>query len=219
MRIVTVLRSVGLRMGLGLQTSLCEFKPLHVQALQKQVAKWAPFASFECLTDVDVPGVDCVPLEHKWPGWWAKMELFAPRMKGDFLFMDLDTIITGPLDDIEKVSELTMLRDFYRDGVKLKEGLGGGLMYLTEAARRAPWDDFMSNPTASMAMNRRGEQHLLEQYYLNKAKRWQNVVPGQVVSWKVHCSQANKPPADARVICFHGVPRPWHVPQFHGLYR
>lgn len=218
MRVVTVLQSRPLNTNpFAPKAAHSEFKPSHVQALKQQVEKWAPFASFECLTDIDVPGVDCTPLVHNWPGWWSKMELFAPSMKGDFLFMDLDTVIVGPLDDIERVNSLTMLRDFYRDGKKLKEGLGGGLMYLTEKAREAPWKYFSSHPASYMRTYPRGEQHLLENYYLNTAQRWQNVVPDQVVSWKVHC--ANGVPPEARVVCFHGKPRPWEVGQFLSLYR
>lgn len=214
MRIVTVLQTRALH---ALQPGSSEFKVEHVQALKRQIDKWAPLASFECLSDVDVPGVETIPLEHKWPGWWAKMNLFSPSIKGDFLFMDIDTVIVGPLDDIARVKKLTMLRDFYRDGKKLKEGLGGGLMYLTEEARSEPWYYFSSHPASYMRTYARGEQHLLETYYLNSAARWQDVAPNQVVSWKVHCQ--NGMLLDARIVCFHGKPRPWEVGAFLHLYR
>jgi hypothetical protein len=189
-----------------------------VRVLQKQVEKYSLFANFECLTDVtSIPGVKCRPLEWGYPGWWAKMELFSPQIPGDFLFMDLDTVLVGPLDDILKVKKLTLLRDFYRDGKKLKEGLGGGLIYLPEAERARVWEFWRTNPAMNMRIYARGDQHLFERLYLNTAQRWQDVVPGQVVSWKVHCT-AGVPP-EARVICFHGKPRPWEVGQFLELYR
>lgn len=205
MRIVTVLKSGG------------DFKPVHVQALQRQVNKHAPFASFECLTDMAVPGVECRPLKRGWPGWWSKMEIFDPDMKGEFLFMDLDSVIVGPLDDFAPRPKLTLLRDFYRDGKKLKEGLGGALIYSSEADRAPIWNDFNIRPSLSMAMNRRGDQHYFEHFWLRKGARWQDELPGQVVSWKVHC-QHGVPP-DARVVAFHGFPRPWQVGQFLELYR
>jgi hypothetical protein len=207
MRVVTVLKSGG------------DFKPLHVQALQRQVAKWAPSVAFECLTDMDVPGVDCEPLARpEWAGWWAKMNLFDPAYHGDFLYMDLDTVIVGPLDDLARVEKLTLLRDFYRDGKKLKEGLQSSVMFLPEREREAVWDDFTANPALSMMLHRYGgDQKLLEMFYLNRAARWQDVLPGQFVSWKVSCS-AGVPP-EARVVVFHGQPRPWAVGQFLHLYR
>lgn len=212
MRILTVLTSRTLH------GAAPEFKPAHVQALQKQLERWAPFAQFECLTDTDVPDVECRPLKHGWPGWWSKMELFDPELRGDFLFMDLDTVVTGPLDGFERVSKLTVLRDFYRDGVKLKEGLQSSLMFLPGAARRAPWDDFMANPALAMRLHGAGgDQRLLEAHYIHSADRWQDVLPGQVVSWKVDCKTGIPP--DARIVCFHGKPRPWAVPQFLHFYR
>jgi hypothetical protein len=147
------------------------------------------------------------------------METMRPDIPGDFLFMDLDTVITGPLDDILAVKKLTLLRDFYRNGVKLKEGLGGGLMYLPadKAVRSPVWDFWMQQPQLQMKVYSRGDQFLFEKFWLNTAARWQDVVPGQVVSWKVHCQ--NGVPPEARLIAFHGQPRPFAVGQFLHLYR
>lgn len=206
MRIVTVLKSGG------------DFKPVHVQALQRQVNKHAPFATFECLTDVKVEGVECRPLKRNWPGWWSKLELFDPEMKGEFLFMDLDTAIVGPLDDFFNRPKLTLLRDWYRDGVKLKEGLGGALIYSSEADRAPIWNDFTIRPSLSMAMNRRGDQHYFEHFWLRRAARWQDELPGQLASWKVTCKNGVVPPT-TRLVTFHGQPRPWGVGQFLHLYR
>ncbi len=216
MRIVTVLRSKALH---AFHLGSSEFKPEHVQALQKQVARYAPMATFEVLSDVAVPGVTRIPLTRPWQGWWSKMELFDPALEGDFLFMDLDTVITGPLDDILAVDKLTLLRDFYRDGKKLKEGLGGALCFFPEKERRAVWDAWIENPTLAMRMaGPKGDMAVFEQHFRNTAARWQDVLPGQIVSWKVTCKNGIVPP-DARVVCMHGQPRPWEVGQFHHLYR
>jgi hypothetical protein len=211
MRIVTVLTKRTLYGGLQ------EFSPKHVQALHEQIQEHAPGAQFECMTDMRIDGVQCRPLRHDWPGWWAKMELLDPEVPGDFLFMDIDTVVRGPLTDILAVRKLTMLRDFYRDGKKLKEGLGSGLMYVPADARSGVWGMWRQQPQLCMRMYPGGDQRLLEKFWLNKADRFQDVVPGQIVSWKVNCQNGIAP--DARVIAFHGKPRPWEVGQFHHLYR
>jgi len=211
MRIVTVFNSRALP---GYRQ---EFEIEHVHALKRQLDKWAPSVPFECMSNVNVPGVTCRKLRRGWPGWWAKMELLDPEVPADFLFMDLDTIVLGPLDDILAVRELTLLRDFYRDGKKLKEGLGGGLMYLPAEPRKQVWDFWMCQPQLQMRVFARGDQFLFEKFWLGSAARWQDKVPGQVVSWKVHCAKGVPP--DARVVCFHGQPRPWSVGQFLHLYR
>ncbi len=206
MQIVTVLRSGG------------DFTPQHVQALQRQCAVHAPFDEFICLTDVGhIPGVRTAPLEHAWPGWWAKMNIFSPLMRGDFLYMDLDTVIVGRFDDLTIPRPLTLLRDFYRDGDKRREGLQSSLMFLPETDRAAVWQDFARCPAMhTVAHSRGGDQAFLEKHWLAKAVRWQDMVPGQIVSYKVHCQK--QVPDNARVIIFHGQPRPWAVPQFKDLY-
>lgn len=59
---------------------------------------------FVCLSDVDVL-CERIPLENvsnnKEPGWWAKLQLFRPGLfDGPVLYFDLDTVITGNLDDL-----------------------------------------------------------------------------------------------------------------------
>lgn len=209
MKVALVLRSGGI------------YTPKHATVLIKQIRQWLPFTEIICLTDMPLTDADeRVPLNHGWPGWWSKMELFRPDLHGDLLFMDLDTLIVGPLDDIAAVNRLTLLRDFYRDGVYKgrPEGLGGGLMYLPEADRAVVWEGFMQNPNRNIQECwRGGDQQFFEKYYLAGAARWQDVVPGQVVSLKVHC--ANGVPSSTRVICAHGKPKFWDLPEYKRFYE
>jgi len=53
-----------------------------------------------------------------------------------------------------------------------------------------------------------------DQGFLNsvlKPELWQKVLPGKVVSYKVDCQNAI--PDEASVVCFHGKPRPWDIPE------
>lgn len=202
-----------------------EFTWRHVKALYAQCQEWSNGVEFSCITKQKIGGVECIPPQQNLPGWWIKQEIYRPDIKGDVLWMDLDTVIVRPLIDILKVEKLTLLRDFYRDGKKLKEGLQASLMMLPESARASVWNDWIVNPKMHMAqLGYKGDQPMLERHFMATAQRWQDVLPGQCVSWKVNCDGANmfRPPsipADARVIIFHGQPRPWGVEQFKGLYE
>lgn len=45
--------------------------------------------------------IEVIPLKHNWPAWWSKIECFRPDIPGDrFLYIDLDNIPIGPLDDL-----------------------------------------------------------------------------------------------------------------------
>ena len=45
---------------------------------------------FVCLTDMEVPHVECIPLAYGWPGWFSKLELFRPG-----LFAGETHVVTG----------------------------------------------------------------------------------------------------------------------------
>lgn len=79
------------------------YSPAWVTRLRDQVAQWLPEPHrFVCLSNVDVPGVETIPLRTTWPGWWAKLEIFDPRnYLGDrVLYLDLDVFVTGDLTPI-----------------------------------------------------------------------------------------------------------------------
>lgn len=86
-----------------------------VEKLQNSVSRNLSIPHrFVCLSDVDVP-CDRIPLEStselKSPGWWAKMQLFKPGLfDGPVLYFDLDTVITGNLDEL--VQTITAQDDF-----------------------------------------------------------------------------------------------------------
>lgn len=90
-----------------------DFGPEHVVALYYNFYAYhdADAIPFVCLTDSSTireqfRGVDnarVVSLTHDTPGWWAKLELFRHDVfePGErVLYLDLDMIPTGPLDDL-----------------------------------------------------------------------------------------------------------------------
>lgn len=176
-----------------------DFTPAHVQWLARQVP------GLVCLSDVEVPGVKTLPLYYGWPGWFSKMELFRPDLRGDLLYLDLDTVVLGDLSEFD-VGATTVLRDFVQPG-----RIGSGFMYLVEMDRPLVWDAWVKDPDRHMrecvTQERWGDQGFLQGVLV--ARRWQDVLPGRVVSYKVHCRSGV--PAGAKVVCFHGHPRPWNV--------
>ena len=93
-----------------------------------------------------------------------------------------------------------VLRDFYRP-----RGWGSAMMHLPAGYGAALWEIFVAD--AQHHMDRlRGDQDFLERH-AGRAALWQEVLPGQVVSYKADGCQAGPPPG-ARVVCFHGTPKP-----------
>ena len=172
-----------------------DFKPEHVKRLARQVP------DLVCLSDVEVDGVTTIPPKYDWPGWWSKMELFRPDIRGDLFYLDLDTLVVKmPF----MPGRSTVLRDFGDDKV-----IGSGLMFLKEKDREAIWDAWIASPEKHMAKHIKwpaGDQGFLLPF-LKDAQRWQKVA--KVYSYKIHCKRGI--PADADIVCFHGKPRPWEV--------
>lgn len=172
-----------------------DFKPEHVQRLARQVK------NLVCLSDVEIEGIKTIPLQHDWPGWWAKMEIYHPDIKGDVFYLDLDTLV---LKMPAMPSVDTVLTDFGDPHV-----IGSGLMYLTEATRAVIWQAFTANPGKAMGSHIKwpaGDQGFILPY-LKHAQRWQKIA--KVYSYKLHCKRGI--PADAQIVCFHGKPRPWSL--------
>lgn len=180
------------------------YRPSDVAILRDQVAAHLDDHEFICLSDVDVP-CERIALQHGWPGWWSKIELF--RLPPPVLFFDLDTMIVGSLAAIAAEADkwqFTMLQDFYRE-----TGLGSGMM-----AWGVPMDALYAkfvedDPRGWMEKcDSAGDQFFIELNVNHSGvKRWQDVLPGQVVSYKAHV-KGKGVPKDARVVCFHGRPKP-----------
>lgn len=163
-----------------------------------------------CLSDVPVEGVETIPLAHDWPGWFAKLEMFGPSLQGDVLMMDLDTVVR---ELPSMPNRTTVLTDFTEPSI-----IGSGLMYVTAEDRARVWDAWVADPAGHMKACTRwpkwGDQGFLMDH-LAGAARWGD----EVVSYKVHCR--NGLPERAKVVCFHGKPRPWQckdswVPPLYG---
>jgi len=176
-----------------------------VERLRAGVTRHLPIAHrFVCLSDIDAP-CERIALERDWPGWWSKIE--ALRLEGPVLYFDLDTAIVGELTDIAhccEVAPFIMLRDFYRP-----DGLGSGVMGWNafDVSAISFYERFAIVPAGWMkAIGGRGDQGFIEDAANHDGIfRWQDALPGQIVSYKVHCR--NGIPADARVVCLHGRPK------------
>ena len=169
-----------------------------VRKLKAGVLAQAPYARFECLSDWT--------LDHDFPGWWAKIELFKPgRFVGPVLFMDLDTLVVGSLKNLLGYrGEFAICRDFYHP-----TRMQSCVMAWTPGPHTASiYDRFTSDPHRWMRKFR-SDQEFIEDTLLREVglvpDYWQDLHPGEVVSLKVHAREAC--PDDAALVCGHGEPR------------
>ena len=179
-----------------------EYGPKDVNRLRDGVAEYLPGARFVCLVDMALLNVEYAYLHHDWPGWWAKIELFRPGLfSGRVLYIDLDTAVVGPLHDIAAVdAPFVALADFNEP-----RRLQSSVLAWDAGVGEAIYRDFVPQADAIMATPSWSDQHWMDAVLRGKYARWQDVVPGQVVSWKRHCRDGV--PNGARLVCFHGRPK------------
>lgn len=188
-----------------------EFTKEYVDRLAKQVSDNVTVPhNFYCYTDRVPAGGIYRKLDSNLAGWWAKLTLFGRKELRDepVLYVDLDTIITGNIDHlcrhVEENKGFTILRDFYREN-----GYGSGLMGWNGDYSDI-WYNFNMDPMGitSKYGGVMGDQWFIETQ-VKDAKIWQDKFPDEVVSYKVHCQ--NGLPKEAKIVCFHGKPRPHEV--------
>lgn len=181
------------------------YTPEWVRKLQAGVAKHARGDyRFVCLSDVDVP-CERIPLREDWPRWWCKIELYTPgQFEGPVLFLDLDTVVVGdPLPLARTTPGVTMVSDFYwpREGNSCALSWHGDDMAKVKRA-------FDRNPRGTiMRWDRARGAKIGDQGFTFATMRPVDFFPrDEVVSYKR--SGRNGPPQGARLMCYHGNPKP-----------
>jgi len=168
-----------------------------------------------CVSDtfIDYPNCSVIDYGDRYKvGWrWIKMRLFE---KGMFnfkrvIYFDLDTIILSNIDDL-----LLLRSDFAAlqlwSAVRRQKGeFGTGVMVWNNTNDRYSFiaDEFTEETPKQFVGNEPYISFLLPKH--NKSiDALQDKMSG-IYSYKRHCQQ--KLPKDARVICFHGIPKPRDV--------
>lgn len=205
--IATVLRSGG------------AYTPSHVKWLKRQLPDNYEFV---CFSDKKIKGINVIPLTENWPGWWSKIELFNPsQCSDDIFFLDLDTVVVGDITDLLAETRLSILADFYHPNT-----VGSAVMMIPRSVKAHVWEQFIDNPEQIMREctvpgKKWGDQGFLDSA-LPSPVIWQEAYPGQITSYKQHIATQSMPgwhavrsvgdgriPSAARLVCFHGFPKPW----------
>lgn len=161
---------------------------------------------FVCLTDSNEKfSCETIPLTEGLPGWWSKLELFK-TFWGRTVYFDLDTMLVGNIDPLLCYDgPVALLQDWYSEETKLSTGV---MVWNSPLRFLYPTD---SEKRAILQAPQKMDQYFVVER-LERAKwRVDNVcelLP--IVSYKKHCRDQGVPD-DARVVCFHGRPRPHEI--------
>jgi hypothetical protein len=157
-----------------------------------------------------------LPLKSpSWVGCIPKLTVFNPcfQFYDRVVVLDLDTIITGDLEDICAVEDEFITRgERQRDGSYLS---GGDLLSFRNNSKITTllWREISTNWKEIEGMCLRGTPGGSERAFYRKHVKdmsyWQAILPGQLVDYKAEIrTNNNELPKNARVISCHGHPRP-----------
>lgn len=137
--------------------------------------------------------------DSSFPGWWAKISLFQPgRFEGRVLYLDLDVTVVGNLDDLADYPyPFAAIRD-YQFPLKLNSSV--------MAWDAGVADRLFAEFSPSVMARLRGDQDWIHERMSATTfpKCW-------CPSYKAHVLPAGRVPDDARVVVFHGKPKPWEI--------
>lgn len=171
---------------------------------------------FVCFTDKDnvalEHGIEVLPLDV--PNWkWnlRKMIVYRPDngLSGRVLMLDLDVVVVGNLDDIAAYDgEFATCEAAYRP-----RGIGGSIVGFSAGTMCGLLWNPLITQYDHMKQITRGSERKYYTYCVSssglKVDFWQNIYPGQVLSYKRDCKDGL--PDGARIVRFHGSPRPHEV--------
>jgi uncharacterized Rossmann fold enzyme len=151
---------------------------------------------FVCLTDdpagID-KGIEIIPLPEGLEGWWNKLYLFSGILTGKILYLDLDVCITGSLDEL--VTKHGIIHDWNLPSYN------SSVMVWRHGEHNNIWNDF----TPDVSERLHGDQD-----WISELGGWPLLPHHWCVSYRLHAT--DWPPAGAKIVCFHGDPKPHDAP-------
>ncbi len=195
---------------------------------------------FICFTDDGTGLVEAVevhplppitlPEEFAWTPW-RKLSIWQyplAGMKGDVIFLDLDLVITGSLDEMfsYQPGEYCVIENWTQKGM----GVGNTSAFKFPVEKyKSIYDQFEQDPEKVLAENRIEQQYISR--YIESQKFWpsawclsfkHNLVPPFPLNWM----KAPSLPPEARLVAFTGKPDPdealagaWPAPWYKKWYK
>ncbi|NEI52712.1 hypothetical protein GR217_34400 [Rhizobium leguminosarum] len=132
-----------------------------------------------------------LPIDPTISGWWWKVWLFSLGVS--FLFLDLDCVVIGDVTGLHLPAPLTILKDPWQPGFNSS-------VMSTDGSLSRVWREFTPDVMGEL----RGDQDWISRQVPDAALYH----PGLCRSFKAEMVGLDRPPADCRLVYFHGVPKP-----------
>lgn len=131
-------------------------------------------------------------------GWWNKVALFSPgaQLQGRTLYLDLDVVITGSLDELVNREGSWIIKDWWQPC------FNSSVMLWDGGTKQHLWHEL----THADVVRLHGDQDWITE----RGGDWQTFPSELCVSYKANNCQAGIPDG-AIIVVFHGRPKPHEV--------
>jgi hypothetical protein len=151
---------------------------------------------------------ELIPIANAYP----KLVCFKPdvQMAKRILFLDLDTVVCGPLDPvIDRPEPIVLLPEFLRSPRHCYYNTS--VMLLDRGAAPQVWTKFIANPKGNHAKVRATRKVGSDQLWVSETlgpdvPTWK--AGDRILSFKYHVRNRWLP-ENASIVCFHGKFKPW----------
>jgi len=182
------------------------YSPEWVNKLNRNLKRWSDNPQLVVVTDFEggfEEDIEVYPFVHEERGWACIMETFRPEVVKDrALLVGLDTIMVGPLKEIEEAEGLIAPLDPYH-----APSICNAVVAVDDSSVWEKWEDqrelHLGDPLYDL-FGQFSEMKWLRHH--TKPKLWDDILPNQIVSYKAHVKKNGV--GDAKIVYFHGNPKP-----------
>ena len=191
-----------------------DYGPEDVAKLQQGVAQHLSLPHrFVCLSNVDVP-CERIAMQHDWPGWWSKIELFRPGViTGPTIYLDLDNVVIGDFSRIVGFNQdWAMMQNLSRPHM-----VSSAVMWFYHRAPVDVYKKFVVNPQHWLKYHQDNKDgpYLGDQAFiwdaLNRSVPVMSAREHGICSYRLHVKSQGKPPDWCKIVCFGGRFKPNNV--------
>lgn len=185
---------------------------LYVETLRSMVFRHLKTAHrFVCLTDdprrhplMQAEAISLIAPERP-EGCWSKLQVFKPgRFSGRVVYMDVDSLIVGSIDDLVQHKGAVHLAQWGWP----RNVHAGGLWVWDAGDLDHVWEKFCPDVPKRFAN---------DQEWLTTLGVFEALPEGMVVSYRYHCKEGV--PEGAKVIAMHGRPKASDLPPEHWVHE
>jgi hypothetical protein len=186
------------------------------RAVQRNLNLPHRFICFSNISTLKVSnGIDILPMNSlSWKGCLPRLWMYSPEateMLGEnnqVLSLDLDVVIVRCMDEIASYRGDFCVRSKFHPAKSHKAD--GDIVGFRVGSCNNIWNEFIKEPQKNTVTT--GGR---ERWWYRRTKdckdRWQNLFPGQVISYKRHVQPYKSLPEGAVIVSCHGHPRPHEI--------